>query len=101
MSEHKFTPGPWEMVGDDRWSSSGFRIVDGQDNEVEIAATGAWGPEYSAEEEANARLMTAAPDLLEALEEVMDCWLYGAAQPDKQKAISLAQQAIAKALGNQ
>lgn len=52
-----------------------------------------------AEQEANARLMAAAPELLEALEEMLSAWdegpAYGAASADKARA------AIAKATGGE
>jgi hypothetical protein len=54
---NKFTPGPWEM-GDD------FQVQTVDKHGYEIAEMRIDVPEY----EANARLIAAAPDLLEALE---------------------------------
>lgn len=63
MSENKFTPGPWQA------SENGFYRMGVRD------ASGAWmtykaGEDFMGYEqiEANAKLIAAAPDLLEALE---------------------------------
>lgn len=67
MSEH--TPGPWE-VGTEGNGSPGFVYCD---NSLGSAVAVVYGPAMRhsvfsrAEEEANARLIAAAPDLLEAL----------------------------------
>ena len=60
MSENKFTPGPWE-TGDD------YQVQTVDKHGYEIAEMRIDVPEY----EANARLIAAAPDLLEALEAVL------------------------------
>jgi len=49
--------------------------------------------------EANARLIAAAPELLEALEELMDGYLYGCAMDVKRENVARARAAIAKARG--
>lgn len=65
MTEH--TPGPWSWAaysfGRPEDGPTRFRIV-GSDLEEMLAFTG----DYSALDEANARLMAAAPDLLAACE---------------------------------
>jgi hypothetical protein len=49
--------------------------------------------------EANARLISAAPDLLEALEEVLDNWRYCDALMEGREAYDKARSAITKARG--
>lgn len=105
MSAHKFTPGPWEWDGNvcsydpeneapwlvqAPWQTSFGRILHGSIN---------------CENEANARLITAAPDLLEALEiavSLIDGDLIGT---EWKKAcydfVQKAKPAITKALGGE
>lgn len=67
MSETKFTPGPW--VADMRGNQSPASI-----DSIErfgIAAVGEPG-QLSEEDRANARLITAAPELFEACSEALD-----------------------------
>lgn len=67
MGERAHTPGPWKVfetptgkvVGIGR-QSDGYAVAD--------AGFGVWG-EHSAEATANARLIVAAPDMFEAIEE--------------------------------
>lgn len=76
MAETKHTPGPWEVGG------QAFRVIAHFDGlgfwEIANAAptkiVGESGMTYDAggDVEANARLIAAAPDLLEALEEIRD-----------------------------
>lgn len=63
MNTHH-TPGPWSIQADDLDS---FTIYSEQMNIAEILAIGGEG--MSDEGEANARLIAAAPELLEALQE--------------------------------
>ncbi len=87
MSEH--TPGPWDLTGNPNENPRfvGY-IYDAAGNQI----ANIWPPE------ANARLMAAAPELLEALRVIMD-------SVDAQKArldiyeLELARQAIAEAEG--
>ena len=69
MKKTQHTPGPWEMeklyVGDYRITS----IV--EPPPTPIAKIGGWLPEYSSEEKANAKLISAAPDMLDALQKVL------------------------------
>ena len=55
------------------------------------------------EAEANARLIAAAPELLEALNALLDCWGYGdkpqGGDSEETKAVLLAREAIRKAKG--
>ena len=61
----KHTPGPWSV---ERRSAEDVRIVDGNPNTT-IATLGNWLPEFRAERDANASLIAAAPDMVEALED--------------------------------
>ena len=60
MSEH--TPGPWsfELHNEDFYIGG------------ETAVCGTFAQDHAGEEEANARLIAAAPELLEALERIRD-----------------------------
>lgn len=67
MAESKHTPGPWSFVKCD----GGFRSFDADDWTViaqnKIVPALVWGGVAFEEGEANARLIAAAPELLEAL----------------------------------
>jgi hypothetical protein len=71
---NKFTPGPWFFVEDIRDESDGFTYIAGYDiksNSAEIV--GCEGISGDSDENlANARLIAAAPDLLEALEKARE-----------------------------
>lgn len=58
-----YTPGPWQVTAS---------IVDGNFTVYELENT--QGAESEAEAEANARLIAAAPELLEALKEIHKLW---------------------------
>lgn len=104
MSESKHTPGPWEIVRTEP-SSHGvgrFKIISGQWSVAETFCG-------INEEEANARLIAAAPDLLEACEASLNA-LVGIIESDYQTrsnprpadndpAVVLLRAAIAKAKG--
>jgi hypothetical protein len=87
MTQNRHTPGPWRI------GKSGGSVV--TDNEIEDAVGGSWGEDAKtfyggnliAESitPANARLIAAAPDLLEALRELIsliDAHLDGAYEFD-------------------
>ena len=91
MSKH--TPGPWSFYDDSN---------DGKTNRIEIVAVGKTVARIyhsvPAEDLPNARLIAAAPDLLEALKDMLDghedaCTGYGEGAAEKARA------AIAKATG--
>ena len=92
------TPGPWYVTGNlTRYVEA--RIDGGLIQEVAACgpteADGGYGPQ----QEANARLIAAAPDLLEALIELADC---GAeAWGEDRPCVKWARAAIAKATGEQ
>jgi len=84
MTEH--TPGPWkgdyEIIGNSR-----------------IVATMAWCSGMEAEDSANACLVCAAPEMLEALREMVTWMPSGFAPESKSRAMNMAYDAIAKAEG--
>ncbi len=91
------TPGPWKVAGDD---INGQAIVRGEHVEVATCWHHCLGS-LEIKMRANARLIAAAPDLLEACQTLStlldtDDWIY---QVDR--AVKQAQAAIAKARGTQ
>ena len=70
MADTKFTPGPWEL----RTDRSEYRIYARGQNVSGVAAriNTDWPfPEQQAEQRANAHLIAAAPELYEALQDVL------------------------------
>lgn len=61
MSEVKHTPGPWNIINDDR-----SFIISAKDNSYDIAIVRNIGKENN---ESNANLIAAAPELLEELQD--------------------------------
>jgi hypothetical protein len=92
MSKHTFTPGPWSTDLKIDCGSPHSEIL-GADGEI-VAAL--WPP--SLRDQANARLIAAAPELLEALEQIarMD---YG--NPYASRCADVARAAIARATGSE
>ena len=92
MSKH--TPGPWEIVADDERP---MRIVDSV-GRVSVVDMPDWQEEFENEEFANARLISAAPEMLAALRE---CWatLCNLKHHNVRADIERAEAAIAKAEG--
>lgn len=69
MNTTKHTPGPWTAERCD----TGMEILDMNQESVAVACH--YGDPYSSiREEANAKLIAAAPELLEALEEILSAW---------------------------
>lgn len=90
------TTGPWRV---ERWLESGPNMqVVGADDQVVAIAAGLLRPVD--ELEANARLIAAAPDLLAAVHELMDC---GPSPRVREWRIAMAkaEAAVAKAEGRQ
>lgn len=93
----QYTPGPWIV------DNSGFGVRDCYPNGKHnmpyrmLAHCGpGWSTENQPEAEANARLIAAAPELLEALKRIMDPTRI----PQKLSDFEFAYAAIAKAEGN-
>lgn len=102
MSAAKHTPGPW-LVERDRSISAptpaGSPVVL---SEVTVAEVRSGGCASLEQADANARLIAAAPDMLEALQAIM-FRIQGDLQPDHEWAVverELAIAAIAKATGS-
>lgn len=94
MSAH--TPGPWHYSRLDEWTHSVVtkhgKLLDGSDNCWAIASV---NKNREPEHEANARLISAAPDLLSAVRGLLDALPSATTHP----AIKAARAAIAKATG--
>ena len=89
--EKKHTPGPWKKFSNK--DGDIVDIIDADGNVICVFETPDWGANNS---EYDAHLIAAAPELLEALEFMMDkCTLYGRADAAREK----ADLAIAKAYG--
>jgi len=89
MKQH--TPGPWEIVEREQDTP---RIV-GPDGQADVAILGT-GAHTTEEEEANARLIAAAPDMLEALKYIV-AWKPKDWNPETARDMATA--AISKAEG--
>ena len=94
MSVTKHTPGPWTHI------PGGFTIKAPSDHHsFQLIASLSTGMKTRSEVEANARLIAAAPDLLEALQTIAG-YLDDTAACNSDKAMaSTARAAIAKATG--
>lgn len=99
------TPGPWQL----RTVDHSLGTIETADEKFVIANTCQLrGNDYQsnhAERRANARLIAAAPDLLEALQVLASHWPHYAAHMDMKRidfdAIAMARAAIAKATREQ
>ena len=97
MSKH--TPGPWKHTYMPRLS-----VIHGPNGE-HVADTGAWRDDEHPEMRANAHLIAAAPDLLEALELLHDetrdyVEINSLGDPWHNRSMKMARAAIAKAKGD-
>lgn len=92
----KHTPGPWNIHWGTAQSGSGHHIVDGTDHgELSRIATVLFHDDAEGETNANARLIAAAPDLLEAVDRLLT-WNTGGQRAED---VSFARQAYANAVG--
>lgn len=73
MAEAKHTPGPWEACdpGDYSDFDGNSRVILGDDMRIAVVQ---WSPANAEMDDANARLIAAAPDMLAALKNVAEGW---------------------------
>ena len=97
MREKKFTPGPWEI---NSLKPETNRVLDANSSDTPAFVT-IWFTRREQELDANAHLIAAAPQLLEALEKLVEEYKMatGLLNYDDIEEISLAKQAIKKAYG--
>lgn len=109
MSKH--TPGPWLYTPSDEWRTNGGEFAQWGEFKISAGSGDVMAPNYyrvgsvsnvnnSDENEANARLIAAAPELLQALQAVSDAEAADEAGIDYEL-IGRVHAAIAKALGEQ
>ena len=95
MSELKFTPGPW--VVDESWHDGSINRLEPY-RHIGMVSQYQYDASSNAENEANAKLISAAPELLEALTNLVGLARLGAARIDRyHAALAVADAAIAKA----
>lgn len=103
MSANSFTPGPWKVF-EHSWSETSI-VADGFDHGIcllDINHATEESQDQDAEVmSANARLISAAPDLLEALRMMLDAHAIPSTGCKERPAYEAAQAAIAKATGAQ
>jgi len=97
MKEFKGTKGPWECVDMDDDSISEISATMVICGDVVLAVVGPTADSSLPEDEHNAKLIAAAPELLEALQEVL--YELSTAREVHDGTIRQADAAIAKALG--
>lgn len=107
MTEAKHTPGPWHWV--DRGHYYRLETLDGYEIADDGSSCGEYGGWMYSPDEPNARLIAAAPELLEALQEAIDCGMVpssscsdgGASKYSRQVQVAdMIRAAVAKATGN-
>lgn len=110
MEEKRFTPGPW-FVQDDEWTdgdtaniTSDFRSDNSIVPVAQISGGGSesgFDSDFSLEQKANATLIAAAPELLEALQECLPIWENHKLDASEASILLDCRAAIAKALGKE
>ena len=99
MSKH--TPGPWQTDQAEHDAPyQDIRIHAGKGSICSVWIDDAPLHDYNAEQRANARLIAAAPDLLEALKQTRDAFI-GISIEVQADALRVARAAIAKAEGEE
>ncbi len=98
-TEFKHTPGPWKVYYPD---AIGCGLgIDTADSKTSIVVfgdeAGVYG--YGEQDEANARLIAAAPELLEALQNMYACFVVGTSADAQMQAAKYAELIIQKATG--
>jgi hypothetical protein len=99
MSETKHTPGPWQAADITDANLIPHRWVCGCGNDWAVITRKAGAVALQQESCANARLIAAAPELLEALEALVAADLPNSNREHCLKATDIARTAIAKAKG--
>lgn len=113
-SETKHTPGPWVQHGTQVTDADGYEIADAQETCILLGYSEKLGIDHWAnddrasrdrseqEAEANARLIAAAPQMLEALQDVISNDDLSRNDWDREtmRVLRAVQAAIAKATGN-
>lgn len=89
MAAH--TPGPWEVAGN--CVRTQYRMGDPDNNGTMVADVGVYLPER----EANARLIAAAPELLDALTDLFDYVVANGILKERSSRLAKARAALAKA----
>ena len=116
MNTNKHTPGPWtaheytknslgykngkayHITSDDK--TPAFQVLKSETFDYRAGVTGHfWDPSAKAKDRANAALIAAAPDLLAALERVLECHRLKISLDTNAGAVEQARAAIAKAKG--
>ena len=94
------TPGPWKVKDTSRPSehTSRLSIVLASGSAIIAYPANGWPPNEMA---ANARLIAAAPELLEALQNAGALWAYSSTDAPQQAWLAQARAAIAKATEEQ
>ena len=104
----RHTPGPWKAEGDEFYTTAGRVYIEGPNGwKDQPIANCDWDLGLE-ENEANARLIAAAPEMLEAAKKLQDCTgitpngmvvVIGGRNHDYNQAMKLLRTAIAKAEG--
>lgn len=94
--KHTFTPGPWQCYADLPSTDENWYIVTSE-NRMRVVANVHIEP-GNPTDAANARLIAAAPELLEALQGIMDLYV---PTKDVNSVATAARAAIAKATGEE
>tara|TARA_Y100001933_G_scaffold257863_1_gene304924 strand:+ start:568 stop:867 length:300 start_codon:yes stop_codon:yes gene_type:complete len=95
MAKEAHTPGPWEWAK----NYAGLFGPDGAEVLPFAPYENIWVPYYSGSGEADARLIAAAPDMKDAIAEVLHFHDSGGHEGDLDEALRLCRAAIAKARG--
>ena len=95
MTNTTHTPGPWTFDGYRHINYASYSIKSHDRKGICAIASSIKRP--GEESEANARLIAAAPELLAALEAMLEGWETGRGYTDRENQIGRARAAIAKA----
>lgn len=90
----KFTPGPWVINRDESTNSCDSEKLSIEGGALYIAQV-----DHCMHQEANANLISAAPDLLDALIKLVDFYQHGGGSPEEHDIQAEAYAAIAKVRG--